>query len=578
MPHNSKTAHLKAAYILAVISVLFVLPVANSAPDSSQTNQSQTNLPTAKARALLEPWNNDDQPGVAVAIMSQGEVVMSAGVGLANLEYGIAIKPNTVFGAASLSKQVTAFAIFTLAADGKLSLGDDIRQYLPELKRVDSTVTIKHLLEHMGGFREVSTLSIIAGQQEDDVETNAQIYRLIANQIGGNFAPGAEVEYSNTGYILLGKIVEAVSGQSFRRFTAERLFEPLGMTHTQFNDDRKRLILNRAYSYQNTTEGFTKADLNSEKVASTGLQTTTNDLLKWANNLNTQALGKPAVFKMMAARSQALDASESVLANGQELRLYRGMQTWSHGGRDEGFRSFLIRIPEQQFAISILSNRADFDTAKLAFKLIDLYFDNKERLIESPWQVADSETLQQYVGDYELFPGTIFSISTSGDALQFSNYRAGDKSTLPQIGERRFSLNRAKGLSIEFKVDEQQEVVALDYIIGLHGAISAPKLALLPFNQEDLELSDFVGDFFSQELESLYKISIVDNQLVVTPARLLPIELAPYQADTFSSAHGNFPKIEFVRDTNGVVTACLVSGPLADDVLFRRIKLPRNPS
>ncbi len=545
----------------------------------SQTATADTNKPgdptTDRAVALLETWDSGADPGVAVAITFNGKLAFSHGVGLANLEYDIPIKPDTVFHAASIAKQFTAFAIMLLKVDGKLSLEDDIRDYLPAVQRSNAKITIQHLLNHTSGFREFGTLRSMAGQLDDDVTTQTQIEQLVFNQKGQNFDAGARVEYSNTGYFLLAKIVEQVSGQPFSEFMQERVFLPLGMHNTQFYDDRHRLIPNRAYSYARGASGFIKLNYNSEISGSTGIQTTVLDLLKWSNNFVEHTVGSTEVVKAMASRSAASDLDEALHANGQELRPYRGLQAWSHGGRDAGFRAFLIRVPDQQFAVAVLSNRADFDAANLAFKLTDLYLPESHDQKTETWKVASQETLEQYAGNYELYSGTTFSISVRQSEMYFSTFNSTQATLLPQIGPRRFSLNADTGLDIEFNLDANQRVDSLSYIIGQMGSLKARKVTLIEFDKSNIDLQQYVGHFYSEELQSIYAVHAQDDSLVVSPVGMTPISLTPYQPDTFVSAAGNFPKIQFLRDKDGAINRCLISGPLADDIEFKKISLPK---
>ena len=182
------------------------------------------------AQAIIEPWVSTDAPGVSVAVSIDGEVVFARGAGMANLEHELALTPESVFQVASVSKQFTAFAALLLVSEGKVGLDVDIRTYIPELALPPQTITVRHLLDHTGGLREQGTLTAMAGWLDDDIRTREQVLEMITRQRGVNFEAGAEVEYSNTGYILLAEIVARVSETAFEDFAASRIFEPLGMT------------------------------------------------------------------------------------------------------------------------------------------------------------------------------------------------------------------------------------------------------------------------------------------------------------------------------------------------------------
>ncbi|MDP5190089.1 serine hydrolase [Rheinheimera baltica] len=176
-----------------------------------------------KVDQYLARWASTTLPGLAVAVVKDGELVYSKGVGLANLEYGIPITPDTVFEVASISKQFTAFSILLLADEGKLSIDDEVTKYLPELSDLGHKITLRHLLHHTSGLRQQGVLLELAGWQSDDIATQAQALKLLSMQKDLNFTPGEMFEYSNSGYFLLAEIVSRVSGQSFAEFTQNRI-------------------------------------------------------------------------------------------------------------------------------------------------------------------------------------------------------------------------------------------------------------------------------------------------------------------------------------------------------------------
>ena len=558
-------------YLSKFICTLLLACTLSACSRIVQNQEADHNSNHQAAKELLAQWDSETAPGVSVAVMLDDEVVLSSGHGLANLEHAIPITPETVLHSASISKQFTAFAIFLLASENKLDLDADIRNYIPELQAREHSITIRHLLNHTGGLREVFTLSMMAGWLEEDIHTNQQYMNLLTRQTSENFKPGEHVEYSNSGYFLLARIVERVSQQSFHDFTQERIFIPLGMTNTQFRVDRGAVLKNKASSYAQTNNGFRHYHLISETVGASGLDTSALDLLKWAQNFTTQKVGSPDVFKLMAERSFAADNEQSIFANGQELRPYKGFQTWSHGGTMAGFRSFLLRVPETKFAVSILSNRSDFDTAKLAFELSDIFLNEHEKYTETSapaWSSVSSDQLQSYAGEYELFPGTIISITTDGTSLYLS-FNGSEKSALPQIGEHQFDLNPNNNLFIEFDFNDEGISDVLKYTIGIHGSIKAKRFELKPFDSQSVDLSEYIGRYFSDELQTQYEIVVEDGQLLAKHIRLPSAVLTPYQDDTFFG-QGGMQEIIFLRASSGDVVGLLGSGPLAEDVKFNK--------
>ncbi len=229
---------------------------------------------TAQVDALFAAYDKPDSPGCALAVVQDGTVIYQRGYGCANLDYDLPITPESVFHVASVSKQFTALAILLLEADGKLAVADDIRQYLPEMPNYGATITIQHMIHHASGLRDQWDILSMAGwDYVDDLITSQHVLNLAVRQQHLNFKPGAEHVYCNTGYTLLAIIVARVSGQSFREFTHDRIFQPLGMSHTHFHDDHSEVVKNRAMAYTPYEDGFQISIPTFDTVGATSLFT-----------------------------------------------------------------------------------------------------------------------------------------------------------------------------------------------------------------------------------------------------------------------------------------------------------------
>ena len=561
----------KWAFIGFYVASLGFAPVA---PAYSQ-EATEASTEEAAVHALLQEWETTDAPGVAVAIVKDGQTVFQKGYGAADLEHNTAITQSTAFHAASISKQFTAFAVLTLVDEGKLRLDDDVRETLPELRHLPEQITVAHLLDHMSGLKEVGSLLLMAGWLSDDIVTQHQQFSMITEQKGLNFSPAQEIEYSNTGYALLAKIVERVSGQPFDEHMRTTIFAPLGMNDTVIQTDRDALVPNIAYSYNVSRRGLSKSNLNREIVGSTGVITTIADLMKWASNFQSRAVGSEQVFALMEQRGMTESGEVSPLSRGQEWRLHNGLETWSHGGRIAGFRSFLLRVPGENLLVGLLSNRSDVDPAKLGFALTDIYIEGSqafEKPVPSDWSEATQSELDSYAGFYELFPGAIFDISNADGKLLFTPYGTEQSLTLAQSGKGEFVLNSANQISIRFDNDAGAQAEDLKYVIGLNGELTANRTSVRPVDLGTLDLQDFTGEFFSEELQTRYKISIADGSLVASHIRLPDIKLNAFEVDTFVGPGSGLQKIEFKRDENGAVTGAIVSAALAENIVFQKAR------
>ena len=404
----------------------------------------------ARVDALFAPWDRPDVPGAVVAVMKDGEIVYQRGYGSANLEYDIPITPSTVFLVASVSKQFTAFAVAMLADQGLLSLDDDVRQYVPELPDYGKPITIRHLIHHTSGLRDEFDLLAMAGYHMDDVITKETILDLAYRQQALNFMPGREHLYSNTGYTLLAEIVERVTGQSFRAWTTENLFKPLGMAHSHFHDDHQMIVKNGAQGYHQDGGSFKKQVVNYASVGASGLYTTVEDLARWVQNFEDGGVGGPRVLAQVNTQGR-LDKGDTLsYAFGQNVGQYKGLVRVSHSGSHRGFRTFLLRFPTRRLAVILLSNLDEFQPPDLAFKVADLY------LAEPPDRLADYEG-----AFYSEELGTTYRLAVKEGRLVPQHRRDQDIPLTPSGPDafssdtwffRNLQFTRAGGRVIEFRV------------------------------------------------------------------------------------------------------------------------------
>src|SRR3982751_2618503 len=303
-----------SSFLPALALPLVLLPTAR--PVHGQTAQpsarNTTPLPVdAPAFAtgidsLFKPWRGSDRPGCAVGVSHDGRVVLERAYGMADLESGAAMTPATVVYSASVAKQVTALAVLLLARDGKLSLDEDVRRWLPELSEHwtpgRKAITVRHLLTHTSGLRDFFELLIIGrGRFEEERITEADAMAVVRRQRDVNFEPGAEYGYSNTNYLLAAKIVERASGERFATFVTSRIFTPLGMTHSRLRDDVTLLIPGRAVGYTKRGDEWRTSTPNYDVVGPTNLETTVGDLLRLAENLERPTVGDSGIVRQMLA-------------------------------------------------------------------------------------------------------------------------------------------------------------------------------------------------------------------------------------------------------------------------------------
>lgn len=351
----------------------------------------QTDL-TARVDGLFAQWDTEDSPGAAVGIFKDGRIIYARGYGVANLDYGIPLVPQSVLRIGSISKQFVAVCIAILAEQGKLSFDDDIRTYLPEMPDYGEPITIRHLLHHTSGIREYLTLVALIGKPEGSGfgYTRRELVDLLARQQELNFSPGDRFSYTNSGYFLLAEIITLVTGTKASAFAQENVFDPLGMTSTRFYDDRDAIIRNLSMGYSPKPDGAYRLDiLRSEVIGDLGVITTVEDFLRWDSNFydNQLGAGTQALIETLFERGRTDDGEELSYALGLEFGSYRGLRTMGHGGSAVGYVAEFVQFPDHRFSVVILSNLSSFRPGLMARQIADLYL--ADQFTETP--VASDE-------------------------------------------------------------------------------------------------------------------------------------------------------------------------------------------
>lgn len=505
------------------------------------------------------------RPGGVVAVVRNGGIVFAKGYGMADLEYDAPNTPATPWHMASVSKQFTAFAIALLADQGRLSLDDDVRTYIPELHDFGPTITLRHLLHHTSGFRDHWTLWTLSGGRMDDVIRQEDLLRLAYDQRELNFPPGSEYLYSNTGFMLLSEVVVRVTGQAFGDWMREHVFGPLGMDDTQVYDDHARIVKGRAYSYESGPDGLRKAVLSYANAGATSLFTTAEDLARWLRNMHTHELGGRAVWAEMTTRGVLTNGDTIDYALGLGIGEYRGLRRISHGGADAGYRTMLAFYPEIDAGVIVLGNIASFNAGQIADGVADAFFEDSLEPVTPP--VADAGArdnavrvaaaiLDAIAGDYRIQGGPAVRFTREGDGL------------VTQIeGQPSFPLTALADTM--FRVDVPNIDARVSFHIGPDGAVdggvihqgggAAPIRRESPWTPGPAELQRYAGRFYSPELETFYTVRVEDGRLVAWHRRHGTIALTPNGMDTFRSPAWFFSEVRFERDAAGGVTGMRVT-------------------
>lgn len=339
-----------------------------------RATHAQSAAHTAEIDALMQSFSGD-VPGASVLVLQDGNALLRRSYGLAELSQRVRATPATNYRLASMTKQFTAAAILLLAQDGRLSLDEKVKSYLPTLPAAADTVTLRQLLTHRAGLIDYEDL-IPRGttRQLHDVD----VLRLLENEDRTYFAPGSDYRYSDTGYALLALIVARVSGTSFASFLHERIFAPLGMQATLAYEAGIAQVLHRAYGYSLVNGHWTETDqsLTSAVLGDGGIYSSIDDLARW-----DEALAAPGLLKaesLKAAFTSATRTDDPNVSYGLGWRI-TGDTVW-HSGESLGFRNVIVRWPQQRFTVIILTNRDDAEPYLLALKIAKLYLPDADRV------------------------------------------------------------------------------------------------------------------------------------------------------------------------------------------------------
>jgi CubicO group peptidase (beta-lactamase class C family) len=420
--------------------------------------------------AVFAAYDHTDTPGCALGVVQDGDLVYARGYGMANLDHGIAITPQTVFRTGSVAKQFTAAAIAIAAREGAISLDDPVNKWIPTLPTYPSDPTIRHMVHHVSGLRDYLVLMALKGLRDDDFYTDAQVRNVLSRQRELNFAPGAEYLYSNSGYFLLGQIIREATGMSLREYAQGKIFEPLGMRHSHFHDDHNHIVPNRATGYAPEGDGYRISVTTLDMVGDGGVFTSIEDLVQWVNALNYDTLDE-GLTAMLETRGILTTGDTIRYAFGQTHGQYRGLRTVGHGGAFVGFRADITRFPDRDTSFLTICNRSDVRTGQLARRVADVVLADylgsrpavQNRSDSAPTPTPDPgpvTNVDDYVGSYyspEL--DVEYTLSRSEEALRL-RVGQGIDGELRRIEEdvlvlRRltFRFTRENGLVTGFEVD-----------------------------------------------------------------------------------------------------------------------------
>lgn len=536
-----------------IVLILIVLSFTSSESYSQK-------LPDSVVRRidnLFQKWDKTSAPGCAIGIVRNDTLVYAKGYGMANLENGIPISPETVFYMASVSKQFTGYGIILLARQEKLELDDDIRKYLSWVKDFGKTITIRQLLNHTSGLRDDITLAAITGLGYDGMLTQALAINLIKNQTSLNFDPGEQYSYSNSNYVLLAEIIKAVSGKSFRSFADSAIFKPLGMVNSQFQDNYAGLIKNRALSYSGTRDNETLNSIqNVYTVGDGGLFSNINDMAKWVINLYNPVVGDQLDIEQLTSKGKLNNGKEITYASGIGNNTYNGRTRYSHSGGLAGYRTIVSAFPELKMGFIVFSNDGDFNSSAKANELADIFISpgqtNNAGLIDqneiNKLLIKDSSIFRNYMGNYVNEDGTRLnfnlnegkmSLNVQGQSFKLYQFSR-DTIALATRPETRFLFSITVNDTVATQYSPGETRIFRKYLTGI--------------SLTNKQLQSYTGTYYCPELDCNYGIELRDQQLILTSNKYEDTEISLIGSDDLYTNNWWMGHLEILRDNKNMVT------------------------
>jgi len=524
---------------------------------------------------LFDFWNRLDQPGFAVVVVKDGKVEYQKVFGLACQEHAAPITPNTVFNTASLAQVFVGQAVALLESQGKLSMDDDVRKFIPELPDYGTPVKLRHLLYHGSGLRDWLAVLQLGGRDKDEV-TIQTVLKIVQAQKKPIFPPGDRTQFSNTDYDLLAEVIKRISGKSFSEWAWENIFKPLKMTRTQYRDNYRSIFDDEALTYNFTRQEYLRGIDTLSVTGSHSLYASIADLGKWLVALETAPAANQAVFAKMFTPGDLGGGRKSIYGCGLNIGFFAGRNQVSQTGTWAGSGAHLVYLPEQKFGFVVLANWDYTPVNGFGGDIFNIYLSAPAPPPPPPAKKAPAapakkavkvspKVLDDYAGDYRLGPRQTFTIRRDGDQLVL--LVQGQKFALTTLGENEFLLDLA-GARISFQKGPDGKAARLIWKQGGEEQ-QGPRFVLA--NPTPAELQEYAGAFSSDELDLRFVVEVQGAALVLKAPGQADVRLSPDEKDRFTSAWQAAPVIVFQRDAEKKVSGFLIDSNPVRDLIFRKM-------
>lgn len=557
---------------------------------SAQETASQSEV-GARIDSIFAAEVRPGGPGCAIGVYREGELVLARGYGVVSTESGAAITPQTLFDLGSASKPFTALAVLTLEGQGRLSLDDDVRRYVPELPVYDAPIRIRDLLQHTSGLRDYGAMGELSGRH---VATMQDFLDLLAGQRSLNFTPGSRHEYSHSDFVVLAIIAERVTGEPFGRYLEREVLRPLGMISSRVDDANGAGVPQRGYGHSGAGEDARVVFPTSTVTGGDNVYTSVHDLQWWDRALDQAATGRRPLGARLLERPTLPGGDTIPYAFGIRRADHRGLPVLTRGGHSDGMRTEFIHFPGQRFGVAVLCNAPHLAPGTLGERVAAEFLGGVMQPIQEwpapPAVAATVEELERYTGVYGvaegggvkpdftpsditrfvIVDGRLTEVLLAGDTTQAMTYHGDGRFTYegsPPAFQVRFTAAAGAPLRAEFswqgEVQSVMERLADD-------AVWRPDAAAL---------GEYAGRYHSAELDTSWELMPREDRLLLRRRGTRDLSLTAIRPNLFTREFGPWEslipaRLEFARDASGAVTHFTVS-TLGDGQVVRGVRFVR---
>lgn len=516
---------------------------------------SATKQLTAEFDKILSEQFKPGETGCAALVAKKGQIIYKKAFGMANLELNVPMQPDMVFRIGSITKQFTAVAILQLMEQGKLSLQDEITKFIPDYPTQAYKITIEHLLTHTSGIKSYTNVPEFQKYIRTDMKPS-EVIDMFKN-LPMEFAPGTKWNYNNSGYFLLGYIIEKVSGKSYPEYIEENFFKPLGMTNTLYGSDSK-IVKNRAWGYQPDGNGIKNADMMSMSLpyAAGSIQSTVEDLFRWNQAVHSYKLVKKETLEKAFTEYKLADGKGTKYGYGWSFSQIQDSRTIEHGGGINGYLTNALYLPAEDIFVAVFSNNNAKSPAFVSNLMAAVALGKPYTRTEI---FPDEATLDQYKGVYENEEGLLREISRDGNKL-YSQRTSAAKLIIRAYDKDKFFFDNSLTL-LSFVRDGSGKVTQA--VIDDRGTVSVWKRTNKPLDaRKEIKVSEAVLAQYAGEYELQPGfILAVSNE----GDRLFTQATGQAKFEVFAETETKFflkvveASIEFVKDDAGKFTKLILN-------------------